>query len=215
MTSLQTSFSKNPVLAEREVSFPAIVRSNESSVMKLAKDNYEFIFKFVVLVLTDYFSFSHPSLLGAAQRLAADLIETRPTWKAADFVNLCKFFRQNPNLIKTQASMTPELFISNVSVYEEHRAIEFENFRREEHGKHKEENQVASPLVEKIALALKEKGKEPVTKHPIHREFGRLADEAAARQEEKRQTGKLKVVQKAPGESYFKKEFGAGSTPAA
>lgn len=157
--------------------------------MKLAKENYETLFKFVVLVLSDYFSFSHPHLQGAVNRIASDLIETRPTWKAADFIYLCKFLRQRQDIqdLKTYGLLTPEKFYAMVTVYEDHRAQEFETYQREKQGEIKEQERLPRTHDATDVKSL----------------MGRMADQAAEKQEERRMKGRPDP-KPAPDENWFR-----------
>lgn len=132
------SFSNNPVLAERKVDFPAIIRSNEPTVFVMMRENYELIFKFVIVVMTDYFNYAHPNMLPMVNRLASDLIETRQTWMAADFINLFKFLRQRQDIpeMKLYGALTPDKFMQMVCIYEEHRAQERERWEAEKKSEH-------------------------------------------------------------------------------
>lgn len=106
--------------------------------MTLAKNNYELIFKLSLAVITDYFNVAHPNMLPTANRIAADLIETRPSWKAADFINLCKFLRQRQDIqeLKVYGQITFEKFVSNIAVYEDYRAQEMEAYHAKKKGEH-------------------------------------------------------------------------------
>lgn len=194
------SFSENPVLAERSISFQSIVESKDASVMSLAKENYEMIFKLFLAVLTDYFNFCHPVLIPSANRIAADLIETRPTWRAADVINLCKFFRQRQDIeeLKVYGQITPEKFIANVSVYETHRAMALEQHHAKSKGETTNKHEKLNALAEKVAQKFKDKD-------VVLQDLG-MGKQLEKTQAERERTGKdVSYRKEAPDQKFFNK----------
>lgn len=122
------NFSQNKVLAERKITFESIVASDSPSVMKMMRDDYGLLFKFVLAVVTDYLNYAYPQMINVSNTFSADLIESRPTWKAEDFINLFKYFRQNPT--ESYGQMTPEKLMLRVNEYEEKRAEAMEEFHQ-------------------------------------------------------------------------------------
>lgn len=129
------------------------------------------LFKFALAVITDYLNYSYPHMVNAANRLTSDLIDKNPSWKAEDFINLCKFFRQNPT--ETYGQMTPEKFMLKLVEYEEQRTQAFEQHYRENRGKQIEANSALNPLAEKLALKMKAEGKEPTGDKVLGKEMDR------------------------------------------
>lgn len=196
---------------EREIDFPRIVRSNEPSVLKLKQESFETLLGFVTMCVKNYLEYSFPSQVGIAAMFANDLIETRPTWKAADFVNLFKFFRQrmdtisavnsdpncvikkpdNENLKVFGNTITPQKLMEMVAVYEEHRAVEFEKFVNETRGEYQ------NP------------GERSFSDDSIKGQLGRMMEATSAKQEEKRMKGQLHERKVTSDENYFQREHGA------
>lgn len=170
LTDLLTSFSQNKVLAERAITFDSIVGSSSPSVMKMRNDDYGLLLKFVIMVLTDYLNYAHPHMIGAVNTLASDLIESCPEWKGEDFINLCKYFRQNPN--ETYGQMTPEKFMLRLCEYREHRAQALEQHHAKKLGEMKEADKTLEK-VNKNILAKFDKGKLPINDLGMGEEFER------------------------------------------
>lgn len=123
---------------------------------------------------------------------ANDLIETRPTWKAMDFPNMFKFFRQRQDIEGLKVfgnTITGQKLMEMVAVYEDQRAAEMEKYQREKSQSEKHTDRLYND-------------------NSIKSLMGRTADEVAAKQEELRQKGKLKERTVAPDENYFSKVHG-------
>lgn len=190
------SFLENKVLLEREISFPSIVASKEPSVLAMKKANYKELFAFVLIVVTDYCDKFQPQLSGLKNELAADLIETRDTWKLDDFINCFKWFRQNPT--DSNLNMNYERMMNRVNEYEEHRARALEEYHASQKGLISEANKVLDKISPKLLEKFKGKD-EVITKDGgMGAEFDRVVEKRA-------RTGKNVFYRNVtPDENYFK-----------
>ncbi len=159
---------------ERAINLPDIIRSSEPSVIKLRADNYGSLFDYAVTCATNYLSVCYPNQLGLAPVIASDLIDTRWSWKAADFINLFKFLRQRQDIEELRVfgnQLTMPKFMELVSVYENYRAMEFEKAKQEQLGQLIEQNKTLNPLAEKLALKMREQGHAPTGDVKLGREM--------------------------------------------
>lgn len=118
---------------EKRLDFPAIVESTEPSVMSLRKQDYDTLFNYATSCALNFLSMCYPNQLPLAPVMASDLIETRPIWKAADFINLFKFLRQRQDLKELNVmgnTLTIPKFMEMVAVYEEHRSAALEQLHQ-------------------------------------------------------------------------------------
>ncbi len=179
---------------ERKINLPEIIRSSEPSVLKLRQENFNELLLYVTACVKNYLDYCFPNQSGIATQFANDLIDTRPTWKAADFISLFKFFRQNAHLEGLKVfgnTITGSRLMEMVAVYEEHRAGELQKMHEEKRGNLQEQNRRERTFNDTDTKAL----------------FGRMAEDAAARQEEKRVKYGTKETP-APDETYFKEVHG-------
>lgn len=194
-------------MLERQISLPDIVRSTEPSVLKLRQDDYPQLFSFVTACATNYLGYCFPQQTAIAPNFANDLIETRPTWKLADFVAMFKFFRQRQDLPELKVfgnTITGVRLMEMVTVYEEHRAREFEQLQAEKRGEYVAANRVANPLVQRLALKMKGEGFAPTGDKVL----GAQSERVNAEQERRRMNGEINERSVAPDETYFKREHG-------
>lgn len=175
----------------------------------LAAKNYDEVFRFATMCVAKYLQYASPSTVGIAADIAADIIETRPTWKLADFILCFKFLRQNagqnlpkntdPNCIvyKKDAEslkvfgniITGTKLMEMIALYEETRVVEFEKCRKES---------LPTSTIKRTAQDTSVKSL-----------MGRMAEDAAAKREQLRLKGQLHDEKKvAPDEDYFKREHG-------
>lgn len=145
---------------ERQISLPAIVRSAEPSVMKLRNENYGQVLSFAVMCVKNYLEYCFPNNVNIAAQFAADLIDSRPTWKMADFVMCFKWLRQNPQPVFGN-QITPQRLLEIIVAYEEQRANAMEQAHYERKGQQATENKVLNPLAEKLALKMRANGHVP------------------------------------------------------
>lgn len=168
---------------ERKVDFVAILQSGEPSLMMLKKEEPEKLFDFCALCATNYLSTCFPNQIGLAPVIASDLIETRPTWKALDLVNLFKFVRQRQDIaeiseLSTQGNqMTVPKFMAMVAVYEAHRSEAMEQFHAKHKGDLAEENKSLEKLAPKILEKFTSKEKVVTQDFGMGKEFDRVQAE--------------------------------------
>lgn len=151
-------------MLERKIDFMSILTGGETSLHLLRKDKYEEVFAFALMCARNYLEYAYPNQVNLAAQFALDLIETRPTWKLADVVNLFKTFRQRQDLegLKVMGNtMTGQKLMEMVGVYEELRAIEHEKVIAIQQGEHREQNRYANQIVEKLGHQMRDKGIEP------------------------------------------------------
>lgn len=185
---------------ERVINLPDIIRSSEPSIIKLRAEKYDSLYDYAVRCATNYLQVCYPNQIGLAPVIAADLIETRWSWKAADLVNLFKFLRQRQDIEALRVfgnQMTMPKFMELVSVYEAHRADEFEKFRNEQGGKHATENKILNPLAEKLALKMRAEGRVPTGDEKL----GKLMD--AQRQKSEREGYGKNITPKQDHKTFF------------
>lgn len=181
--------------AERQVDLPAIVRSSEPSLYKLSLDNHTALLAFATMCVRQYLEHCFPAQTGIATMFASDLITTRPTWKAADFINIFRFFRQRQDLDGLKVfgnTITHSKLMEMVTIYELERAKEKERYEDEKKGLY------LQPAPRRYSDS------------SVKSELGRIAEATAAKQEEKRAKGWLREEKVAPDEAFFKREFGVG-----
>lgn len=83
----------------------------------------------MLIIVTEYCNKFQPQLSALKNEIAADLIETRDTWKAEDFVNFFKYIRLNRNEeMKQFGQMTFDKFMDLLPIYENARAEALEQF---------------------------------------------------------------------------------------
>ena len=165
---------------ERQVDFASILQSGEASLMKLKKDNYDALYDFAVECAGQYLKICYPNQLGLAPVIASDLIETRPSWKAADMINLFKFARQRQDIkeiseLSTQGNqMTVPKFMSIVAVYEENRAQAMEHLHNSQKGERVKEQKTLNDYTETIAKRLEKKYPYEPKDEVMGKEFDKL-----------------------------------------
>jgi len=128
---LQCSPQEIPML-ERAIDFPEIVQSKEPSLSIVRRDNFAQLLAFTLKVAENYLTVCYPNQKSIAPVIAADLIETRPTWNTMDLINLFKFLRQRQDLESIRVygnQITIPKFMERVSVYEDFRAQALEEER--------------------------------------------------------------------------------------
>lgn len=203
LENLLMNFSENKVLLERELSFDAIVKSEGSSVLAMRQNSYTDLFKFVCVIVTDWATKFHPNLTGLTNEIAADLIETRDTWKAEDFIHFFKFIRQRQDLpeMKVYGQMSYEKLIAMLTIYEETRADALVKLHASRKGDFSENNkqldELTKGIAEKIASKTYEKKDEVL---------GKQLEATEAKLEQERMKPNYKPpVTKVPDERYFEK----------
>lgn len=126
---------------EKDLNVSQIIQSQAESVLTLSKNNYVELFKFTQVMVKNYLAYCFPNQVNISAQFAADLIESRPSWKAADFINVFKFFRQRQDLEGLRVmgnSITPQRLMEMVAVYEDHRAQEMELYQAKKKGEHQQ-----------------------------------------------------------------------------
>lgn len=99
------------------------------STAALRQENFEGLFKLAEACVARFLNYvgANESL---APTIASDLIELRQDWRAADYVNCFKFIRQRKDIpeLKIYGQLTPDKLMEMVCIYEEHRAMELEQY---------------------------------------------------------------------------------------
>lgn len=173
----------------------SILESKEPSVMLLAKENYEQLFNHVVTVATNYFQICHPSLLHLAPVIASDLIRNNPSWRAADFINMFRFFRTSPT--DTNLNMTYERLINRVTEYELSRTEALEVHHAKNKGKFAEDSKSLDNISPKIL--------EKFASKDYEKPIGDMTLDYSKFQADKEKKGRTPLREIAPSENYFKK----------
>lgn len=189
-------------MLERQIDFPSIVASKEDSVMKLRTDNYELLVNFAVMCAKSFLEICYPNQVHIAPVIASDLIETRPTWRAADFINLFKFLRQRQDLEELRVmgnQITVPKLMEMVAVYEDHRAMALEQHHAGKKGEITTKHEKLNELAEKVAQKFKDKNEVVLNDGGMGKEYDKI-------QAERERTGKdVLYKQVAPDEKFFDK----------
>lgn len=194
--------------AERQIDFMDILQSKEASVMKLRKENYDDLYDFAVDCAGNFLKLCYPNQIGLAPVIASDLIETRPTWKALDFINLFKFFRQRQDLEGLRVfgnQITIPKLMEMVSVYEQHRAQAIEDLHNQEKGDRAKEDNTLENINPKVLKMLEKNfAKVRIKDGGMGKEFEKV-------QEERERTGKDVLYPAVSHKKFYeenKKPFG-------
>lgn len=159
-------FGLTPEQIERNVSTGLIVASSEPILATVKKDHYielvGFIVKCTMKFVSECFGYESPQV---AATFSKDIIDQYPTWKVDDIVNFFKYVRQNQaneNLNVMGNKITVIKLLELATVYEDHRAAEFEIHKHNEKINHeppKELNDYGSQQIKKILKMLDNKNK--------------------------------------------------------
>lgn len=122
---------------ESEVTTSGIVATlnDEKSVRKLIIDDYQTIFNFTLACTVRFLEYVFPNQVGLAAQLTADLLAKKEAWKAADFINLYKWIRQNGEQLDLMGNQLNAIkFFEIVEKYEDHRCQALEDLHNKRKG---------------------------------------------------------------------------------
>lgn len=185
---------------ERQIDFCSIIESETPSVLFLKQQDYDSLYDFVTACATNFLKLCYPNQVQIAPVIASDLIETRPTWRAADFPNLFKFFRQRQDIEGLRVmgnQITIPKIMEMVVIYEEHRAAEVERQRAKQKGEITTKNDKLNELSQRVAGKFKDRDV-VVNDLGMGKDYERAASE-------REQSGKNVLYPKQNHQQFFEK----------